>query len=287
MTDDDTSSRPDGPSFRGRSLEGTDFSGRDLRGADFTGADLRSADFRDAQFGVRPRVGVVILGLALLASLCAGVAIGLVVEQMRERLSADQWDELAEGGSIGLLLVVLVGLMFWRGIDFAMRVVIVVYFALLAVNIVVNLLWDEVEWLVTLRATALVVFLVLAITVGVLGRVIGGVFGAWSIALVAILGGLASGRVGGGAGGIVVAVSLVLISKRALRGDPRDRTLRRFAHRLVGRWGTRFVDADLTGADFTGTDASECGVKGATVDGVTWDPDQPLPLDLPESPVPS
>ena len=157
------------------------------------------------------------------------------------------------------------------------------YVAVLAVNIVANLLWDEVEWLVALRATALIVFLVLAITVGMLGRVIGGVFGAWSIALVAILGGLASGQADGGVGGIVIAVSLVLISKRALRGDQRDRTLRRIAHRLVGRWGTRFVDADLTGADFTGTDASRCGVKGATLEGVTWDPDQPLPLDMPEA----
>ena len=60
MTDDDTSSRPDGPSFRGRSLEGADLSGRDLRGTDFTGADLRSASFRDAQFGVAPRVGVAV-----------------------------------------------------------------------------------------------------------------------------------------------------------------------------------------------------------------------------------
>jgi hypothetical protein len=287
MTEDNSTKPPDGPSFRGRSLEGADFAGQDLRGADFTGADLRSANFRDAQFGVRPHVGVVFLGLALLASLCAGMAIGLVIEQTRERLSADQWDELAEGGSMGLILVLLVGLTFWRGIDFAMRVVIVVYVAVLAVNIVANLLWDEVEWLVALRATALIIFLALAITVGMLGRVIGGVFGAWSIALVAILGGLASGQTGGGAGGIVVAVSLVLISKRALRGDPRDRTLRRIAHQLVGRWGTRFVDADLTGADFTGTDASECGVRGATVDGVTWDPDLPLPLDLPESAVPS
>ena len=282
MTDDDTSSRPDGPSFRGRSLEGADFSGQDLRGADFTGADLRSAKFREAQFGVEPRVGIAMLALGLLASVGAGVAIGLVIDQTRDRLTAEQWDELAEGGSIGLILIVLVGLIFWRGFDVAVKVVAALYVAVLAVNIVANLLWDEVEWLVVLRATALIVFLVLAITVGMLGRVIGGVFGAWSIALVAMLGGLASGQANGGIGGIVVAVSLVIISKRALRGDPRDRTLRRLAHWLVGRWGTRFVDADLSGADFTGTDASRCGVRGANLDGVMWDPDQPLPLDMPE-----
>jgi hypothetical protein len=92
---------------------------------------------------------------------------------------------------------------------------------------------------------------------------VGGVFGARAkIALVAILGGLASGRADGGIGGVVIAVSLVLISKRAVRGDERDRTLRRVAHRLIGRWWTQFVDADLTG-----TDASRCGVNGAALEG--------------------
>jgi uncharacterized protein YjbI with pentapeptide repeats len=75
---------------------------------------------------------------------------------------------------------------------------------------------------------------------------------------------------------------LVVISKRAVRGDPRDRTLRRLAHRLVRRWGTRFVEADLTGADFTGTDASRCDVRGATLVDVTWDLEHALPVDMPD-----
>jgi hypothetical protein len=181
---------------------------------------------------------------------------------------------------------VLVVVVFWRGFDRAIRIGVIVYALAVALNIVANVIWDEVEWFVVLRATALVVFIVLAIGVGMLGRVVGGVFGAWSIAIVAILGGLASGRAEGGMGGVVIAVSLVLISKRAVRGDMRDRTLRRFAHRLIRRWGTRFDDADLSGADFTGTDAGRCGVKGATLDGVIWDPDKPLPIDLPDDALP-
>jgi uncharacterized protein YjbI with pentapeptide repeats len=64
-------------------------------------------------------------------------------------------------------------------------------------------------------------------------------------------------------------------------GDPRDHTLRHLAHRLVRRWGTKFIEADLTGADFTGADASRCDVRRATVTDVQWDPDIPPPLDLP------
>ena len=93
-----------------------------------------------------------------------------------------------------------------------------------------------------------------------------------AIALVAIIGGLAAGQANGGLATLVISVSMVLISKRALRGDPRDRTVREFAHRLIDRWGTQFVRADLTGADFSGTDATHCDVTGATLDGVQWEP---------------
>lgn len=155
------------------------------------------------------------------------------------------------------------------------KLVAVVYAALLVVNVIANLIWDEVEWLVAARATALVVFLVSAVGAGILGRLIGGVFGSWSIALVAALGGLASGRADGGGGAILVAVCLVIISKRAVRGDPRDRTLRRVAHRVVRRWGTQFVDADFTGTDPSGSD-----VGGATLVDVTWDLHYPAPVDI-------
>jgi len=71
-------------------------------------------------------------------------------------------------------------------------------------------------------------------------RAVGTQLPIWKLAIVVVV--------------VVVAVSLAVMSKRAVRGDPRDLTLRRVAHRLIGRWGTQFVDADLTGADFSGTD---------------------------------
>lgn len=267
-------------SFRGQQLEGADFSGRDVRGSDFTGANLSSANFTNAKIGVPARVGAMVLGLAILLAIGCGVAIGWAVDEMRTRLTADEWDQVAEGGSIGLTFLLLLGLIIWKGFDVALRVVAVVYLVLVAINVVANLIADDFEWLALVRATALVVFLMLAIVAGMLGRVVGGVFGIWSVVLVAVLGGLATGQSNGGIAGVIVAVSLALISKRAVRGDPRDRTLRRVAHRLIGRWGTQFVDADLTGADFSGTDPIRCDARGAAVDGVTWDPDYGLPIDV-------
>jgi uncharacterized protein YjbI with pentapeptide repeats len=264
-----------GGSQRGQDLEGADFSGRDVRGVDFTEANLRSANFSDATLGVAPRVGVLLLGIGILISVGAGVAIGWSVDGLRHRISAGRWDEVAEGSSMAVILVVLVAVIIWKGFDLAFKVVVVVYFTLLVVNIVANFIWDEVDFVRMLRATAIVIFLVLAVTAGIFGRVIGGVFGSWSIAVVAVLGGLASGRFEGGLAGIVVAISLVTISKRAVRGDPRDRTLRKEAHRLIHRWGTSFRDADLTGAN-----ASLGDLRGATVVGVKWDPDLPPSLDV-------
>lgn len=272
-------------SFRGQTLEGADFTGRDLRGADFTGADLRSASFREAEVGVAPRVAAAILGFGILIAIAAGTAIGWAVSQLRERFTADEWDQAVEGGSLGLTVLLLLALLLWRGFDFAIPLVVVFYVVVVAVNVVANLLWEEFEWIALIRATALIVFLVLAIFAGMLGRVVGGVFGAWSVGIVAVLGGLATGQAEGGIVGLTVAVSLAIVSKRAIRGDLRDRTLRRMSHRMIRRWGTQFVDADLTGADFTGTDASRCDARRATVDDVTWDPKHPPPVDVPDDAV--
>lgn len=266
--------------LRGGSFEGQDFDGHDLRGADFTGANLRSTRFGGAKLGVPPRVGALILMAAIIVSVGAGVVIGWVVRNLGQDVTDDRWDRVAEGGTIGLVLAILVALILWRGIDTAFVVAIVLYFSLLVINVIANAIWDEVEYVRIIRATAVVIFLVLAVSAGIMGRVVGGVFGSWSIALVAVFGGFASGRAQGGLVGVVVAVSLVVISKRALRGDPRDRTLRRVAHRLVRRWGTQFVDADLTGADFTDADVRGCDVRGATLTDVTWDPEYPQPVDL-------
>jgi uncharacterized protein YjbI with pentapeptide repeats len=70
---------------------------------------------------------------------------------------------------------------------------------------------------------------------------------------------------------IVVSVLLVLVSKRALKLDGRDRPLHQLARRIVTRRGTRFTGADLSGADFTGTLLAQADFSHAILDGATWD----------------
>jgi len=68
------------------------YRGGQFAGADFTGADLRSADFTNAKIGV----------VAILVAIACGVTIGWAVSEMRTRLTADEWDQFAEGGSVGI-----------------------------------------------------------------------------------------------------------------------------------------------------------------------------------------
>jgi uncharacterized protein YjbI with pentapeptide repeats len=69
----------------------------------------------------------------------------------------------------------------------------------------------------------------------------------------------------------VVSVLLVLVSKRALKLDGRDRPLHQLAHRIVTSRGTRFTGADLSAADFTGTVVTQAEFSHAMLDGATWD----------------
>lgn len=266
--------------FRSQPLAGADFERCDVRGADFSGADLTRARFSHARLGVPPGRGALILVGGLAIAIAAGVMIGWAIADTTGSLASSEADRIAEGASLVFLFAVFIGLVVWRGFDVAGKVTAITYVVVVIVNLAGNLLFDRVEWVRLARFTVVVIALLLAVLTGILGRVVGGVFGSWSIAVVALAGGVASGRANGGIGGILVALSLVFIAKRAMRGDRRDQRLRSFGHRLARRWGTNFVDADLTEADFTGTNVAGSDMRGAILDGVRWEPTHPPPADI-------
>jgi hypothetical protein len=210
----------------------------------------------------------------MVAAAGAGVLIGLAVEGTRERLSSNELDQVVVAGAVMVTLVVLVAVSFSRGLGTALNLAAVVYVALVTGNIAANLIWGDVEWEAVIRATLVVWAFAFGIWAGVVGHLMVGLFGRWAIAGMTVLGALASGRVEGGLAGIVLAVSIAHFSSRAGRGDARDTGLLRFARRSVRRWGTRFVDADLTDVDFRGVDMGKCDLTGAALDGVRWEPGQ-------------
>ena len=194
--------------FRSMQLDGADFSGADVRGADFSNASLVGADFTNARIGVRPFTAFVILAVALVVSIAAGVAIGLLAETAREKATASDWRDVF--GAVLLIATVLLffGYLVVKGISQALRVflravviVIVVDFA------IVFVLAGEVRFAHAFPIIILLVLLLPAATAGILGRIVGGTFGAWGIGFVAVIGGLAAGRTHGGAAAIVVSES--------------------------------------------------------------------------------
>lgn len=261
-----------GTSFRDQDLNGADFGEADVRGVDFTDATLVNADFTDAKLGVRPLTATLLLLAALAISVTAGVMIGFFADTIRDGTISSDWRDKLAGWLLVVIVITFFGVLIARGIRHAMWATLMVLVIVLAVDMVLvysiarELRLVNAAWLV-----GLLLLSALAAVAGVLGRIVGGTFGAWSIGIVAVLGGLAAGRAHGGIAAIIVSMLLVYLSRRALKLDKRDRALRKLAHRIVTRRGTRFTGADISGANFTGTLVAQVDASHATLDGATWD----------------
>lgn len=268
-----------GASFRNRDLTGADFRGADVRGANFSDARLVGASFTGARIGVRPFAGAAILALALAASVAAGIMVGYFADTVRNQAAASDWRDVVGGWLLVLVVLVFLGSFIVKGIRQAVWVTLIVLGAVLVID--AALVYSAAGELRFLNAGGLIGLLLLfglAALAGVLGRIVGGVFGVWAIGVVALVGGLAAGRANGGLAAIVVSLVLAFISKRALKLDERDRPLHKLANWIVTRRGTRFTRADLSGADFTDTLLNRAEVSHAILDGVIWESETAPPI---------
>ena len=236
-----------GRSFQGAELDSADFTAADVRGADFSDASLVDADFANARIGVR--------------------------ETAREQVTSSDWRDKFAAALLVTAALILFGYMIVKGISQARRAFLVVVVMIVVVDFTVVFVFaGEIRYRRALPIIGLLVLLLPAAIAGILGRVVGGTFGAWSIGFVAVIGGLAAGRAHGGIAAIVVSMLLVFISKRALKADERDRPMRYVAHRIVTHRGTRFTGADVTRADFTGTTLTHSDMSEAVLEDSVWDP---------------
>jgi hypothetical protein len=229
------------------------------------------ADFTDARLGVRPATGLVILAAALLISIAAGVVIGFFAETTRERATSSDWQDLLGGWLLVVIVVVFFATFILKGVWQALRVFAIVFVIALVLDFALVFSLGEVRLERGLPLIGVLLLLAPAVVAGVLGRIVGGTFGGLAIAVVAVFGGLAAGRADGGLAAIVVSVLLVLVSKRALKLDGRDRPLHQLAQRIVTRRGTRFTGADLSAANFTGAVVTQADFSHAMLNGATWD----------------
>ena len=260
-----------GRSFEGANLDGADFTEADLRAADFTKASLVDADFTNARIGVKPLTGALILAAAMLVSIAAGVVVGLLADGMQQRITSAEWQDLLGGIILLALIVLFLYMLLNHGIVRALQRFLVVTVIVVAIDFVVVLIFGEPQYRDGLPVIGLLLMFGPAAVAGIMGRVVGGVFGTWAIAIVSVIGGLAAGRVNGGLAAVVVTVVLVLVAKRALAADDRDLLSRRLADRIMTRYGTHFAGADLTRAIFAGTALTQADLSKAVLDGAVWD----------------
>ena len=132
-------------SFETQSLPAANFEGADLRGADFTMADLSNASFRNARFGVPPSIGAAILAGSIALSLAFGVVAGFAIDAVRNRLYGEGWERTSSAAGILIILVVFVVVLFWKGLDVAIRTYLWTFAVVLGASLVVRLIWGQVD----------------------------------------------------------------------------------------------------------------------------------------------
>jgi len=270
-----------GESFAGADLRGADlsevvaegvsFRDADLRGADLSRAKLAGADFAGARLGLRPAASVGLFVVALVVAAMAGVTIGLAVADVREVVRAPGWDNAARGALFVLVTVLFLGVLWIKGLRRAFRVLLASLGVILLVSAVVTTIVGRFEAGIAFRLAALSVLLAVVFLVGMVGRMIGGTYGAAALVVVAVVGGLVSGQAGGGIAAVVVAMAMVVFAKRALYDERQDRPIQRLTHHVVTARGTRFTGADLRHASFAGTRIAHTDATGALREGVILD----------------
>lgn len=259
-------------SFEGQKLVGADFGEADVRGCDFSNANLADAQFVDANIGVPPGVSFLILAGSALVSFATGVSVGLLLNVITEGESSEDWRDTLASILMGVVIVMFFVIVLVKGIGMSIKPFLITVALIVAIDFAaVQVFAGEIRFRNSYPLIGLLLLFLPAAIAGLLGRIVGGMFRPWAIALVAVVGGLAAGHVGGALLAFPVSMLLIYISKRALKGDERDGVLRDFAHRIVTHRATRFTGADVSGVDFSGTLLTHSDVSNAILEGAVWD----------------
>jgi hypothetical protein len=256
-------------SFAQKHLAHAVFKTADLRGTDFSGADLQGADFSGARLGMKRSWVAVIVLLALTVSVLIGAASGMLGRQLRALILNP------ESRPIGIILAIsavafLVSAA-WIGIGRATRTVLVPFVvtsAALALGFIIAGLGTGKNAL-TIFLFAVACFALVGL--GALARVVGGTAGMICFVIIALAGAVFGGLLGGGLLATAIAVTSMLIGRRALKADTHYAQLQTMSNTIACAGGTHFRGADLSGADFSSAKLISCDFRGATLAGARFD----------------
>jgi hypothetical protein len=260
--------------FSGESLAGADFSDADVRGANFSDADLVSAQFSRSRGGVPPLWAVAVVGVALLIAALVGIVAALATAAMAQRVeTGDAVDRFAVIviSAVGLTTITIATLRSFRQPFLTGALA-----SLLVLTVAVPILLIRGDF--SLRVTAISIIWLVAIVgtfaVGAVARATAGIISPAAFIVVAVVGAATARTAGGTAFAILIAVSAMILAKRALADPDGVKMLHRGTHRFIHRRTTSYRRANLTDAVFTNattgpSDFTDAVITGATFDGAS------------------
>ena len=266
-----------GKSFEGQRLIGADFRGANICSTDFTGADLTNADFSDIVAGLDQKSSMILFLLSISVSVIAGAVAGLGGQYIELLFERSPYTSITIAINIFLVAVFLL-VTFLQGLGTAIKSLIskIVFWSLvIGVLVIVTGMGNGVG------VIGIILYLILLTIVAVSGTVARTCAGTMSnivFFLVAISGMVAGRSFGAGLEAMAIAISSVLISRRALSGDLRDAFVLRTTLVISSYFGTSFRQANLTNANFTNARLINTNFRQATLTGTCWDEVQNLHL---------
>ena len=142
-----------------------------MRRADFSDASLLEADFTNARIGVRPLTAFVILFAALVVSIAAGVAIGLLAETVREQATSSDWRDIFGATLLTVSVFLFFVYLIVKGISRARRAFLVAVVLVVLIDFAVVFVFaGEIRYRRAFPIVALLVLLLPAAIAGILDR---------------------------------------------------------------------------------------------------------------------
>ena len=254
----------------GAELHGHDFHDADLRGVDFQGADLRGANFARARTGLTRPWQVALLTAALVVSLAIGVFAGFAGRLIERLLDSGDARQQVVALTVIATLILFVVVAAWKGMERAVLTVLPITAGLFLLVGIFAVALDLGSGRGALGAAAFLLFATAMIGLGALARAVAGTVAQWAFMLVAVLGAVAGGLLGGGLVSAIIALAALLVGQSALRGRAGYPFLAHTVAEIACARGTRFSGADLRGARFDEATLNDADFRGALLEGARF-----------------
>ncbi len=269
--------------FNHQDLTDANFSGADIRGVKFIGTNLTNANFSNAQAGLTQKSQILLFILALITSMAAGAISGIGGQFIQDLLNDSEYATPAIVISIVLFIIFLV-ITFSQGLGVSLKVFLTRVLGcsiLVTILIVVTKLGNGSGALAVMFTILLTSIITVSAT---LARALAGSMANFLFVCVAISGVIAGKSFGAGLGGTAIAMSSVIISKRAIKGNRKDAFILDTTLKIISRLATSFQGANLNNADFTMAKITHSDFRSANLTNICWQGSQKLNLALFDNP---